>query len=81
MFSGNTYKSEKKKIAAQEPNPFEQSFSTASPKNQEYNSKIAQDGMIDIWVSDTSSYSYNSVNNGSLIFFDCYLGKTHDKLY
>ncbi|KAG2202467.1 hypothetical protein INT47_013083 [Mucor saturninus] len=55
---------------AQETNPFEQSFSSASPKHDYNHSKITQDGMIDVWVSDTSSYSYNSVNNDAFSVSD-----------
>ncbi|KAI9355561.1 hypothetical protein BD770DRAFT_411760 [Pilaira anomala] len=52
-----------------EQNPFEQSFSSATIKVNPYSSpKIVNDGnarLVDVWVSDTSSYSYDSssINN------------------
>ncbi|CAO3641348.1 unnamed protein product [Mucor hiemalis] len=58
-------------IKAEEPNPFEQSFSTVTEKFNHFNppkllgAHNNSSGPVDVWVSDTSSYSYdsNSVNN------------------
>lgn len=66
-------------IEAKEQNPFEQSFSTATIKASTLNpSNVlseANASLVGAWVSDTSSYTYdsNSINNGKFLFLTCEL--------